>query len=304
MSWLTSALAHHHMLMDPARVLAYRAAIFAHARDRVVVDLGTGTGLLALFAAQAGARKVYAIERGAVGGLARLMARANGVADRIEVLTGDSRELTLPERAELVVHELFGGDGLCEGVLGILEDARQRHATPEARFLPRAVEVFASGCEPRDRPTLLERMEREATELGRLYGLDLSPYLIGLQAHSEVLSLDAALTESTPPTVLTAEVPLWRVEFASAGGALPPREVSLPVTSPGHLGAVALHFRAELDEQLSLSTSPYAPRTHWGWPTMRLSEVRAVRPGDRVPLRARLDHLGRDERVLVELATP
>src|SRR4051794_11952819 len=105
-----SPVDHHRMLCDHVRVMAYRAAIFATARDRVVVEIGCGTAVLSIFAAQAGARRVFAIEESKVAGLASLMFKANGCADRVARLRGNSRELELPERADVIVHEILGSD--------------------------------------------------------------------------------------------------------------------------------------------------------------------------------------------------
>ena len=61
-----SCLSHQvDMLSDTVRMDSYHSAIRDNAlnfEDKVVLDVGSGTGILAVFAAQAGARKVYAVE--------------------------------------------------------------------------------------------------------------------------------------------------------------------------------------------------------------------------------------------------
>src|SRR5438128_2452160 len=79
---------------------AYESAIRQVVRPgSVVVDIGTGSGILALMACRSGARKVFAIEPADVIQLAREIARANGYADRIEFIQSHSTAATLPERA-------------------------------------------------------------------------------------------------------------------------------------------------------------------------------------------------------------
>ncbi len=57
---------HEEMLRDTARIAAYKAAIADSVSGKVAVDVGAGTGVLSLMAAEAGASKVYAIEKSAM----------------------------------------------------------------------------------------------------------------------------------------------------------------------------------------------------------------------------------------------
>src|SRR5437762_2323299 len=71
----------------------------------VVVDLGSGSGILAFFACEAGARKVYAIEQQHTADAAALLAKHLGLADRIEVIHERSMNVELPERGDVLVTE-------------------------------------------------------------------------------------------------------------------------------------------------------------------------------------------------------
>jgi type I protein arginine methyltransferase len=69
------------MLMDDVRTSHYRNAIINNKQDfqdKIVMDVGAGSGILSLFAAQAGARKVYAIEASNMAESARALIEANG----------------------------------------------------------------------------------------------------------------------------------------------------------------------------------------------------------------------------------
>lgn len=77
------------MLMDDVRTSTYRNAIINNSidfKDKIVLDVGAGSGILSLFAAQAGAKKVYAIEASNMAENARILAEANGYGDIIEVI--------------------------------------------------------------------------------------------------------------------------------------------------------------------------------------------------------------------------
>ena len=74
---------HQSMIHDRRRVEAFRAAIEAAVQPGdVVLDIGTGTGLLACLAARAGARKVYAVEEGGIATVAAGVVADNGYDDR------------------------------------------------------------------------------------------------------------------------------------------------------------------------------------------------------------------------------
>ncbi|WP_217442499.1 50S ribosomal protein L11 methyltransferase [Myxococcus sp. CA033] len=101
---------HHRMLYDTVRVHAYRSSLFRHARDQVVLDIGTGTGLLAILAAKAGARHVYAIEESAIAEVALEMYAENGVADRIRMVIPPTAPQTLLARPCLLRDVQLDGD--------------------------------------------------------------------------------------------------------------------------------------------------------------------------------------------------
>src|SRR5437588_4626606 len=114
---------HVMMLSDYVRTATYREAIGRHVRDKTVVELGCGSGVLACFAARAGARRVYAIEETAIIEVAREIVRRNGFADRIELIHANSTLATIPEQADVVYSEIIGNDPLAERVLPSTQDA-------------------------------------------------------------------------------------------------------------------------------------------------------------------------------------
>src|SRR5262249_32753265 len=97
------------MIADNARMDAYvEAWRRAVNPDSVVVDTGAGTVVFALLAGRFGARRVYAIEPADAIQVAREIAAANGYADRIEFIQKLSTEVTLPERADVIISDLRG----------------------------------------------------------------------------------------------------------------------------------------------------------------------------------------------------
>lgn len=128
---------HRHYLADQARVRKFATAIAQGVKPGdVVIDLGAGTGILGLLAIRAGARRVYAIDASPVIELARAIAAANGVADRVVFIRERSVRVRLPEPADVVVGDQLGALGYGAGVLEYFADARARLLKPGGRTIP------------------------------------------------------------------------------------------------------------------------------------------------------------------------
>ena len=134
---LYTAMAH-----DKSRHDAYRRAFEKTARDKVVVDIGTGRdALLARLAVEAGARKVYAIELlEKPAQQAKALVEKLGLAEKIIVIHGRSQDVELPEKADVCVSENVGHIGGAEGCDILLNDAR-RLLKPDGIFIPARCET-------------------------------------------------------------------------------------------------------------------------------------------------------------------
>ncbi|HYR29723.1 MAG TPA: 50S ribosomal protein L11 methyltransferase, partial [Thermoanaerobaculia bacterium] len=284
-----SPFEHFMMVRDTVRVSAYRRAIFRHCKDKTVVEIGCGSGILSIFAAQAGARRVIAIEESAIAGLAAAMFEANGVADRIELRRANSRDVTLDERADVIVHEVLGVDPFGENILPFIEDARERLLAPGGMLIPSALEVCCLGFEVPDRPYLdRARVCAELSELEGTYGIDFGAFRDFVKGSPDRFRrpLGTLGEAQFEPRILTAETQLCRIDFRPGSSlAVEPRgDLTLRVIQPGTLGGVLVYFRAQLDDDTILGNSPYAPRTSWAWNARPLSRLVAVEPGQELPI--------------------
>lgn len=144
---------HIPMLNDTRRNDAFEAAIIAAVAAAGpaarVLDIGTGSGLLSMMAARAGAQSVTACEMvPVIAETARAIIADNGYGDRVTVHTMPSTELTvgaqLDERADILVSEILSSDLLTERVIDTFEDAHARLLKPDAIIIPRA--ATAIGC--------------------------------------------------------------------------------------------------------------------------------------------------------------
>ena len=127
------------MLMDDVRMRAYHNAIMQNKslfEGKVVLDVGTGSGVLAIWAAQAGAAKVYAVEYTDMAVHARKMVEQNGVSDIVEVIQSSVEDLELPCKVDIIVSEWMGYYLLRESMLDSVIRARNKWMKPEGSMFP------------------------------------------------------------------------------------------------------------------------------------------------------------------------
>ncbi|KAK4400177.1 putative protein arginine N-methyltransferase 6 [Sesamum angolense] len=130
---------HEEMIKDQVRTQTYRNAIFRN-RDRiagkVVVDVGCGTGILSIFCAQAGARRVYAVDASDIAIQANEVVKANNLSDKIIVLHGRVEDVEIDDKVDVIVSEWMGYMLLYESMLGSVITARDRWLKPGGLILP------------------------------------------------------------------------------------------------------------------------------------------------------------------------
>jgi len=142
--------------------------------DMLVLEIGTGTGLLAMLAARAGAAQVITCEKEPLlAEQAKTIIARNGLADRITVISKELTQLTvgtdLPRRADLLMSETIGTKLLEMLVLPLYVHAHKHLLTPEGRVLPETIAA---------RGMLVGGLETGSFRMGEVLGFDLSPFNI------------------------------------------------------------------------------------------------------------------------------
>lgn len=268
---------HREMLADLPRVRAMGAALRAALKPGdVVLDIGTGSGLLAMLACQYGAGKVYAVERGQILEVARQLARHNGLEGRIEFVAGHSSKVDLPEKVDLVVAELIGDFGLDEGVWPVFADARRRFLRDGGRLLP---EGLALHLAPTAEGTKLLDW---VAPLRQMTGLDFGPLRELSCQISRNLWADQA-------SLLGPSGCMLRCDLYQDGPAVPEGEVQVEIREGGLLAGWVGWFEAFADGRPFINTAPPNAGSSWSNVFFPIGDPVAVEPGDQVSLKVRLD---------------
>lgn len=271
------------MVSDRPRTNAFAAAIREAVQPGdIVLDVGTGTGILAMLAAKAGARKVYAIDATDISEVAADLIKANGLSDQIQILHGWAGELQLDQKVDVIISEWLGNAVFVEGMALAVLDARDHNLTPTGRMLPSKVRVLIA---PVDEP-ILYNAEGPGFWRERIHDLDFSSLQEAELSQGRTVQIQIEPAAVLAPGQALLEIDLLTV---SAEDLWSKSQLEFVPVRDGVLNGFCLWFEAELSPSVILDTGPYSPETHWAQTYMFFSP-RLVRAGERVEVSVDLSY--------------
>lgn len=272
-----------YMIADSVRIGPYTEAIEAAVRPgNVVVDLGSGPGFFALIACRAGARRVYAIDLAEIVHFGRDFATANSFTDRIEFLQGDSRQIQLPERADVIVSDVRGALPFSGHCMVTLEDARQRFLAEGGIMIPQRDTLYAAIVES-------EKLYDEISSpwQSSVKGLDLSPAL-------PCVLNDVHSTHITGEQLVTEPQAWWVVEYMKGPSIRAAAVIRFRTMRGATAHGVAIWFDTELFGKIGFSCAPGGPKTVYGHSFLPWPRPVTVSAGQEIQVELHADLVGGD----------
>ncbi|KAK2989873.1 hypothetical protein RJ640_015205 [Escallonia rubra] len=300
---------HREMISDKARTDAYRQAILDNPsllKSAVVLDVGCGTGILSLFAAQAGASRVFAVEASdKMAAVATQIAKDNGVlwtgnqnkgesrcGEVIEVVHAMVEELETsghiqPHSIDVLVSEWMGYCLLYESMLSSVLFARDKWLKPGGAILPDTATMFVAG------------FGKGATSIPfweNVYGFSMSCVgnelvaeaaqvpIIDIVDGNNIVTNTAVLQTFDLVTMKPEEMDFTAMIELKPKLDCPSNDFSLESKTTWCYGVVLWFetcFTARFckDMPTVLSTSPYTPKTHWSQTILTFRDPIAIVSG-------------------------
>eukprot|EP00949_MAST-11_sp_MAST-11-sp1_P005469 g5469.t1 len=256
-----------NMLQDLVRTGTYREAVMQNAeqfKDKVVIDVGAGTGILSLFAAQAGARKVYAVEASSMARKARSLVKKNSFDHIIEVVEGKIEDIDIPEKADIIISEPMGFLLLHERMLEVFCLARERWGKPDTKMFPTTGTIYLSLFS--DAALLKERESCGTFWKQSCYGIDLS--CLEKPATEQVFA--QPIVGYFDPSILVVDKPVTKTFDFSKCSREELQKVKIPfsfaVAKTSIIHGMACWFDVKFcgdQKTVCLSTGPHTAGTHW-----------------------------------------
>jgi len=273
---------HQLMIKDKARTDAYQKAIVGNPeffKDKIVMDVGAGTGILSLFAKKAGAKKVYAVEASPLADVLREIVELNDEEGVIEVIHGKAEDVEIENKVDVIISEWMGFYLLHESMLDSVIAARDKHLSDDGVMLPSHATILSA-------PVHLDSwVSEQFLDWHQVYGFDMTPMsqraieLRLMKGQPEVMDLKEENLLSQPVAIGDKLDLRWvqRHEIIK----IEDRKF-ISISKPGNFHGLALWFDVEFSpllfdddtpfNRVELKTGPLSTPTHWKQTVLVITE--------------------------------
>ncbi|KAK6784417.1 hypothetical protein RDI58_017872 [Solanum bulbocastanum] len=269
---------HEEMLKDVVRTKTYQNVIYKNSfliKDKVVLDVGAGTGILSLFCAKVGAKHVYAIECSSMADMAQEIVKLNGFSDVITVIKGKVEEIDLPvPKVDIIISEWMGYFLLYENMLDTVLYARDKWLVKDGLVLPDKASLYLTAIEDAD-------YKDEKIEFwNSVYGFDMS--CLRKQTIMEPLVDNVDQKQIVTNCQLLKTMDISKMASGDASFTVP---FKLVAERDDYIHALVAYFDVSFTKCHKLtgfSTGPRSRGTHWKQTVLYLEDVLTVCQGEAV----------------------
>uniref|UniRef100_F6PVW7 Protein arginine N-methyltransferase 3 n=1 Tax=Xenopus tropicalis TaxID=8364 RepID=F6PVW7_XENTR len=287
---------HEEMLKDTVRTESYRDFMYQNPhifKDKTVLDVGCGTGILSMFAAKAGAKKVIGVDQSDIIYQAMDIVRLNGLEDTVSLVKGRVEDVDLPvEKVDIIISEWMGYFLLFESMLDSVICARDKYLNEDGAVYPDTCTMS------------LVALSDETKHAGKIafwenvYGFNMScmKKCVIPEAVVEVVKAETQISEpSIIKNINCQTATIKDLDFAS--------DFSLSVTRDAPCTALAGYFdvcfERSCERAVSFSTSPSCTKTHWKQTVFMLEKPIPAKAGDVLEGRITVRKNRKDPRSLI-----
>ncbi|WP_082119502.1 50S ribosomal protein L11 methyltransferase [Saccharothrix sp. ST-888] len=247
---------HFAMLNDIERNGALATAVERQVKPGDhVLDIGAGTGLLAMMAAQAGAAKVISCEANPLmAEIATQVVAAHGLSDVITVIPRRSDELVVGRDIErpvdVIVSEIVDCGLIGEGILPTMRHAREHLLAPGGILMPPSARIHGA--------LLQSSVVAGLNQVHNACGFD-----IGVINSLATVGHFPVRLHTWPHTMLSAATELVSFDFVHGSLDDGSRQVALTATADGIVHGVVAWFEMDLGARVTLRNAPDNKSSHW-----------------------------------------
>ncbi len=273
---------HFPMMNDTIRNDAYEKALKSALKNGgVVLDIGSGSGLLSMMAARHGATNITTCEEvSMVAEKAKIIIERNGFKDQIQVINKLSTNLVvgidLPERADILVTEIFDNGLLGENALVAIEHAKKHLLKPNAQIIPSGAKVYAILIDSEE----IYKNHRVET----ISNFNLSPFNQFSQFSYTGYHLEKMDYRAMSSTTSIFEIDFQKIIEKET------TPIEFNIIESGTCHAVAFWYELQLDQETKISTAPHLPQLScWKQAVQLLSKPLSLTKGQTLKLKAHHD---------------
>ncbi|XP_032269729.1 protein arginine N-methyltransferase 3 isoform X2 [Phoca vitulina] len=291
---------HEEMLKDKVRTESYRDFIYQNPhifKDKVVLDVGCGTGILSMFAAKAGAKKVLGVDQSEILYQAMDIIRLNKLEDTIILIKGKIEEVCLPvEKVDVIISEWMGYFLLFESMLDSVLYAKNKYLAKGGSVYPDICTISL---------VAVSDMNKHADRIAfwdNVYGFNMSCMKKAVIPEAVVEVLDPKTLISDACSIKQIDCHTTSVsalEFSS--------NFTLQITKTSMCTAIAgyfdIYFEKDCHSRVVFSTGPQSARTHWKQTIFLLEKPFSVKAGEALKGKITVHKNKKDPRSLIVTLT-